>query len=147
MWARGDRIGRDGARTPIPWSGEAPGFGFTTGDAWMPFDYQAVTRNIESLAADPESILSIYKRLIAVRREIRPRVAGRASWPESPADLVVVNQPLDDGRTLVVACNTSDDPVRLPLKGEPEVLFGTGEVSMTRHGVEVAGTSTVWLAC
>ena len=147
MWARRDRPGRDGSRTPIPWSGEAPGFGFTTGEAWMPFDEQAMTRNIDRQTSDPESMLSMYKRLIAVRRDVRPRVTGRASWPASPEDLVVVHQPLDDGRTLVVVCNTSDSPVVLPLEGEPEVLFRTGEAATTRHGIEVAGASTVWLAC
>jgi alpha-glucosidase len=149
MWARSDRVGRDGSRTPIPWSGEAPGFGFTAGrDAWMPFDDQATTRNVEAQAADPASILSTYKRLIAVRRQIRPRVTGRASWQESAGPLVVVHQPLEDGRTFVVACNTADEASTLRIPGEAEVLFGTDEAAAARgKELQVPAASTVWLAC
>ena len=32
----GARIGRDGCRVPMPWSGDPPGFGFTTGTPWLP---------------------------------------------------------------------------------------------------------------
>ena len=32
----GARPGRDGCRVPIPWSGGPPGFGFTTGEPWLP---------------------------------------------------------------------------------------------------------------
>src|SRR5205823_11797530 len=30
------RRGRDRCRVPIPWEGSAPGYGFTTGDPWLP---------------------------------------------------------------------------------------------------------------
>jgi alpha-glucosidase len=149
MWLRSDRLGRDGARTPMPWSRVAPGYGFTTGDdAWMPFDDQAATRNVEVQAADPASMLSAYKRLITARRQIRRRVTGRASWPESAAPLVVVDQPLDDGGTFVVACNTADEPLILALPRDGEVLFRTDEAAAARgNEVHVPGAATVWLAC
>jgi alpha-glucosidase len=148
MWARSDRPGRDGARTPMPWTTQAPGFGFTSGEAWLPFDDQAPTHNVETQAANPDSVLSTYKRLIAKRREIRPRVTGRVSWPDSRPELVVTHQPLDGGRTLLVACNTSDDTQQLTLPGDGELLFQTDRAAqVSGRTVDVPGASTVWLAC
>ena len=147
-WIRSGKVGRDGARTPMPWSAGAPGFGFTTGEPWLPFDAQAEQLNVEVQAADPTSVLATYKRLIATRRAVRPRVVGRATWPESPGELVVVHQPLDDGRTFVVACNTSDAPSTLPLTGEAELLFRTdGQAQLREAAVLLPGASTVWVAC
>ena len=64
-----DAAGRDGARTPMPWSGE-PGAGFTSPDAepWLPFgDHER--RNVEAQRADPESPLRLCRDLIALRGE------------------------------------------------------------------------------
>ncbi len=36
----GELPGRDGCRTPIPWAADDPGFGFTTGEPWLPFGGQ-----------------------------------------------------------------------------------------------------------
>ena len=40
IWERSGhtRVGRDGCRTPLAWTAEEPGHGFTTGMPWLPFD-------------------------------------------------------------------------------------------------------------
>ncbi|HEX2397222.1 MAG TPA: alpha-amylase family glycosyl hydrolase, partial [Solirubrobacteraceae bacterium] len=63
--------GRDPERAPIPWeppSVAGPGAGFTTGTPWLP-----VVEDAERLAAaaqdrDPRSTLSLFRRLIRLRR-------------------------------------------------------------------------------
>ncbi len=60
-----DRAGRDGCRTPMQWDASAGG-GFTSGTPWLPLVDHA-TRNVADQSADPGSLLTLYRRLIAVR--------------------------------------------------------------------------------
>jgi glycosidase len=55
-------------RTPMQWTPEKNG-GFTTGNPWrLPYsDY--TTKNVETQSADPDSILALYKQLIALRNQ------------------------------------------------------------------------------
>jgi alpha-amylase len=55
-------------RTPMQWTPEKNG-GFTTGTPWrVPYsDY--TTKNVETESADPNSILALYKQLIALRNQ------------------------------------------------------------------------------
>ena len=60
--------GRDGARSPMPWTDE-PGAGFTTPDAepWLPFGELAGV-NVAAQRADPGSPLNLTRDLVALRR-------------------------------------------------------------------------------
>jgi len=60
---------RDQCRGPIAWTAEPPGHGFTSGTAWLPLSPYAGRRNVATEAADPDSILSWYRLLLALRRE------------------------------------------------------------------------------
>lgn len=63
-----DRFGRDPHRHPMQWEA-SPSGGFTDGAAWLaPTDPAA--RNIADQDRDPASILSLYRELIALRREL-----------------------------------------------------------------------------
>jgi alpha-glucosidase len=68
-------LGRDPMRTPMPWDGSAHG-GFTTGTPWLPLNTDRATRNVAAMKADPWSILTLYRRLIALRRERAALHAG-----------------------------------------------------------------------
>lgn len=60
-------FGRDPQRTPMQWDA-SPGAGFTTGEPWLPLSADHTARNVEVLSADPGSILTLYRRLLALRR-------------------------------------------------------------------------------
>ncbi len=51
----------------MPWNG-GPGAGFTTGRPWIRIGADAAHRNVEAQAADPDSVLACYRRLLATRR-------------------------------------------------------------------------------
>jgi glycosidase len=55
-------------RTPYPWTCSPPGHGFTTGRPWHAFAPGAEVRCAAAEAADPGSLLSWYRTLIALRR-------------------------------------------------------------------------------
>ncbi|MBF8291152.1 MAG: Aamy protein, partial [Chloroflexi bacterium] len=62
---------RDGCRSPMPWN-DARNGGFTTPEArpWLPLVPDAATRNVATQAVDPGSVLSTYRRLLAIRRRL-----------------------------------------------------------------------------
>jgi alpha-glucosidase len=57
---------RSPARTPMPWS-DGPGSGFTSGRPWLRLGDDVVQRNVAAQAADPDSVLACYRRLLAAR--------------------------------------------------------------------------------
>jgi alpha-glucosidase len=59
---------RDQCRGPMSWRG-GPGGGFTTGRPWLPVAPDAADRNVARQSAEPDSILSFYRRALWLRRE------------------------------------------------------------------------------
>jgi alpha-glucosidase len=63
----GNDMGRDPARTPMQWDASAHG-GFSTGEPWLPVSPNCSDVNVETEKEDPLSMLTLYRRLIALRR-------------------------------------------------------------------------------
>lgn len=66
-----DLIGRDGGRTPMPWSADAPHAGFSppsTADTWLPIDPRHTARAVDRQNAEPGSVLNLVRRFLAWRR-------------------------------------------------------------------------------
>jgi alpha-glucosidase len=107
-------LGRDRSRTPMQWSAGLNA-GFSEGEPWLPLTGDYATRNVASLRGDPGSILALYRRLIALRREhvalsigdyVPGRVEGDAFWFE---------RRLGEERLMVVLnFGHEDSAVRLP---------------------------------
>jgi alpha-glucosidase len=57
---------RDPERTPMQWTGEKNA-GFTTGEPWLPVSHTTKTHNVNVEQNDPNSFLSLYKRLLFLR--------------------------------------------------------------------------------
>ena len=70
-WLRTHRDWRDGCRVPIPWSGDAPpyGFGPGTGQPWLPQPLDWADRSVAAQEQDPDSTLAFYKAALAARRK------------------------------------------------------------------------------
>ena len=69
-------VGRDPVRTPMQWD-RSPHAGFTTTRPWLPLADNWTERNVESLDLQPFSILSLYRRLLALRRKYEALRIGR----------------------------------------------------------------------
>lgn len=119
--------GRDGTRTPIPWS-PGPGMGFTDEGVtpWLPFGGRTDADTVSVQRNDPDSIVHGYRRLLEVRRSIAHIAATSLEWFEG--DL----SGSDGTGQKVVAfwrgdvafiANASSEPVAAPVRGE--VLFST----------------------
>jgi glycosidase len=113
---------RDGCRSPMPWTPEEPGHGFTTGRPWPPFGDDAVTRNVENQADDPRSVLATYRRLIALRRESDALRTGTLRLVETPTPDVLAWTREVPGERLVVVVNFANAPRETDLAAEGAVL-------------------------
>ena len=62
-----NRYSRDNARTPVQWD-SSKNAGFTTGTPWLPVNPNYKKINVAQQEKDPESVLSYYKKLTALRK-------------------------------------------------------------------------------
>jgi glycosidase len=118
-------LSRDGCRTPMQWTAER-GAGFTTPEAraWLPITDDFGTVNVESQLSDPDSILNMYRRLLALRRESEAlRIGSYLTNPASTDDVLAYRRE-SDNETMTVVLNFSHEPrtLRLPSGG---VAFST----------------------
>jgi alpha-glucosidase len=71
--------GRDGCRTPMPWTSAAPMGGFTAAsDAWLPMDPAHLPLAIERQEVNADSVLHFTRRLIAARKASEALQTGAA---------------------------------------------------------------------
>jgi oligo-1,6-glucosidase len=100
---------RDNARVPMPWD-SSPLAGFTTGTPWIDVHPQAGVINAAAQVGDPDSVLTHFQRLIALRHG-EPVVAHgtfRMLLPDDPEVYAYLRE--YDGDRLLVAANLSDTP-------------------------------------
>jgi alpha-glucosidase len=64
----GKYLSRDPERTPIPWNNSEYG-GFSKAPAWLPLARDYKRKNVQQQQDDPFSLLSFYRRLIAIRKK------------------------------------------------------------------------------
>ena len=112
---RVDPGGRDGCRAVLPWDG-TDDHGWPTADGvhtWLPPAPEADTRNRAALRRDPDSILHLYRRILAVRRETPALRLGSYEPLESPGGTLSFRRRLD-GETCTVLVNFTGDAVVVP---------------------------------
>jgi alpha-glucosidase len=78
-----DRAGRDIHRNPMCWDPEGPGHGFTSGLPWLPVAPPA-GGSVAAQHDDPDSLLWLYRDLLALRREL----SGPLELIETAEDVV-----------------------------------------------------------
>ncbi|SFA78810.1 alpha-glucosidase [Amycolatopsis marina] len=75
--------GRDGCRVPIPWSGEAPPFGFTEGgQPWLPQPVTWAGLSVTAQESAMDSTLSLYREALRLRKELPALHTDSLRWLE-----------------------------------------------------------------
>jgi alpha-glucosidase len=94
-------LGRDPVRTPMQWNAEESG-GFTTGTPWLPLadDYKRMNVAVEQ--EEPTSLLSLYRRLIQLRRAEAALAVGDVSPLPADSDLIAYVRKSENRRLLIV---------------------------------------------
>jgi alpha-glucosidase len=106
----GRGLGRDPERTPMQWSAAAHA-GFTTAQPWLPVaaDYEEV--NVEAQRDDPASMLTLYTRLIGLRRGEPALAVGSFELLEGAPDVLAYIR----GGKFLVALNLGARALTLPV--------------------------------
>jgi glycosidase len=105
---------------PMPWS-PGTGAGFTTGRPWLRMSPDVTTRNVEVERADPSSVLSFYRRLIALRAATPAlQVGSLRLQPGEEIGVVAYTRETED-QVALVAINPTDGSVQWPLPDVPGV--------------------------
>ena len=115
---------RDPERTPMQWD-RGSSAGFSTGTPWLPLPDDYATINVAAEEGDPASILTLYRRLIALRRAAPALVAGAYVPVSAVDDLFLYRREGADGRYLI-ALNLGHQPREV-------VLDGAGRVALSTH--------------
>ncbi|GAC1441476.1 MAG: glycoside hydrolase family 13 protein [Mycobacteriales bacterium] len=137
-WFRsgGTSIGRDGCRTPMPWTAAEAGHGFTTGQAWLPFGADAAAQAVDTRPA----VLQAYSAMLATRRSLRGLLGDGVEWLDSADDVMAFRR----AGGLVCVLNTADEDIALAVTGELVLATADG-ASVSDNAVVVPAASTVWL--
>ncbi len=127
--------GRDGERVPLPWGGDAAPFGFGgSGQPWLPQPASWAELSVAAQESDPESTLSLFRRMLALRAELTELRGTEFAWVETAPDCLAYRR----GQNLLVVLNAGDTPVAMPTG---EVLLASGRV----EGDKLPANTAVWL--
>jgi alpha-glucosidase len=141
-WLRGGGVGRDGCRVPIPWSGDAPpyGFGPPGGASWLPQPPEWQQLSVEREAGEPSSTFRFYQRALAARRTTVVGLDTDVALLDSPAGvLAFARKP-----GFVCAINCGARPARLPPVGK--LVISSTEAPAVRDGRLAPDTAAWFLA-
>jgi alpha-glucosidase len=130
-------IGRDGCRTPMQWDATAHA-GFSTSDTWLPLADDYVHENVVNLEADADSILNLYKALIALRKDFPQLVTGGYEPVAGQGDILLYRR-VGEGGAVVIALNLGAEPVSVSSSSigfGREILLST---ALDRQGERIEG--------
>ena len=143
IWERSGHTerGRDGCRVPLPWTVDpSTNYGFSTGtnpaNPWLPQPLGWGTFAAEAQVADPGSMFSLYRRMLALRRSLTK---------QTQVEMVELGESIVAFRRgdVICAANIRDTPVALS-DNVREVLAGSMPLSLTGGRLTLPADSAAW---
>jgi len=136
--------GRDGCRTPMPWS-RATHAGFSDADPWLPVSPEHLPLAVEEQERDATSTLHGFRRFIRWRRMLPPLQRGAIEFTATTDSVLAFRRSLE-GEVILAAFNLSGQPQSLELPdaravtvlsghGMPEGRLDGSRLSLPAHGV------------
>ena len=111
-------LGRDGARTPLPWDPQGEFAGFGQAKPWLPINESHAERAISRQSDDPSSVLNFVKDFLRIRAAHASLQVGDLSWVEADGRLLAFERSFADEQILCVF-NLGVEPVALPSAARP----------------------------
>lgn len=142
FWPHG--IGRDGARTPMPWARDGAMAGFTAAaDAWLPLDPRHRALAVDAQEADPDSVLGFTRKVIALRRASPALRTGEFMALDTPEPVLAFERRADNER-LACVFNLGAHSVhwRSPAQAK-SVRFSLGKVALEGNEAGLGGHSAL----
>ncbi len=102
-------IGRDGERTPMQWNTDVNA-GFSKTKPWLPVPASYKTHNVATESKDPNSVLSMYKKVLALRRANEALTEGSYTTLNEDDANVMSYLRSYKGKAVLVVLNMSSSP-------------------------------------
>lgn len=116
-------LGRDPCRTPMCWNAQHAA-GFTTGTPWLPLGERFTRANVQDEDEDPDSLLRLYRSLLALRRAESALHLGSYEERRSDSHLLMYERAAG-ARRLLVVLNFGATAYALPEVGPLRILLST----------------------
>lgn len=119
-------IGRDRSRTPMPWD-TSTFAGFSTAEPWLPINNDWPVRNVATQDTDDDSMLSLYRNLLRLRRSHAALSIGDFTLIDAAEDVLSYRRQ-HAGECLQITLNLGAKPQPLTTPGchiDGEVLCST----------------------
>jgi alpha-glucosidase len=121
--------GRDGCRTPMPWTDAGPNGGFTSGTPWLPLDPAHLAQAASVQEAAPDSALQAARRLIAWRRTLAQLTRGEITFFDAPEPILALRRELDGHASVLAVFNLGAEPASFAW------VEAQGASPLTGHGL------------
>ena len=131
-------LGRDGCRVPLPWSGDRPPVRVqprTAPAPWLPQPAGWAALTVQRQAADPGSMLSLYRAALRLRREEPGFHETAFAWNDGPAEV------LDFDRGAGLRCVVNLGAAAVPVPADSRVLLASAPLD----GRDLPPDAAVWL--
>ena len=102
--------GRDGCRTPMPWTMQGEQAGFSTAKPWLPIPAGHRARAVDVQDVDRRSVLAFYREALAFRRGCAPTRCGDIDFVETSEHILAFTRRYR-GETVLCLYNLSREPV------------------------------------
>jgi alpha-glucosidase len=125
----GRGLGRDPERTPMQWNSHTQA-GFTRGEPWLPVASDYRDMNVAAQRDDAKSMLTLYRRLIALRRAEPALEVGRFELVETQGEVLAYVRRARRGESdFLIALNLGAQPRRVPLPRP----HASGAIALSTH--------------
>ncbi|MEE4463081.1 DUF3459 domain-containing protein, partial [Azotobacter chroococcum] len=132
---KGEEVGRDGCRVPLPWKADAPSFGFGPGDkTWLPQPASYARYAVDRQEGAADSTLNLYRKILELRQELALG-NGQLQWADAGKDVLAF-----DNGDLRVLINMGAQAAALPAGSQ--VLLSSEALP---EAGKLPGNTAVWL--
>jgi alpha-glucosidase len=131
-------LGRDGCRVPLPWGGDEPPFEFGQGGAWLPQPAEWRDATVARQLGDADSMLSLYRLALRIRRSEAALGAGQMRWRDSEPGVLDFERDSASNRGFRCVVNLTGHEIDVPA-GEPLIA------SAALEGMRLPPDAAVWL--
>ncbi|WP_262690214.1 alpha-glucosidase family protein [Kordiimonas aestuarii] len=130
-----ETLGRDGCRTPMPWTDATKNGGWPA-ETWLPMDMNHFPMSVAAQETDSASSLAFTRRLLTLRKAHPALVYGDITFLDTPEPVLAFLREAD-GEKLLCVFNLGEDAANWAgHEGEPTLVLGVG-------GVDSAGTQAL----
>ncbi len=103
--------GRDGCRTPMPWTSATPNAGFTTGKPWLPVPPEHVALAEEGQDKDPQSALNFARNIIQWRRGLPQLTRGDIAFFDVQEQALALRRDEEGFPSVLAVFNVTNAPL------------------------------------